>query len=185
MLSATVIDPVPAFSASSLSFGTEKTNSGTGTRSVTLTSVGGTSLGITSFAIGGADPPDFTQTNTCSASTAPKATCSITVTFKPTAKGSRTATLVVTDSAQNSQESIAFGHGGLKSSQIAARLAFEKHKRTPGAHLARTAARAASERSRSVLGELPIRHFAGCVAGLVRCDPLPSLKGNSCPEEFF
>jgi hypothetical protein len=112
MLTATVIDPVPAFSAGSLSFGTVKTSSGTAAKSVTLTSAGGTSLSITGFAITGADPKDFTETNTCPATMAPKATCSITVTFKPTVKGSRTATLVVTDSAQNSPQSIALSGTG-------------------------------------------------------------------------
>ena len=112
MLTATVINPVASFSASSVSFGTEKTNSGTATKSVTLTSICGTALGITSFAIAGADPKDFAETTTCSASMAPKATSSITVTFKSTAKGSRTATLVVTDSAQNSPQSISLSGTG-------------------------------------------------------------------------
>ena len=105
-LSATVINPVASFSANSLRFGTVKTNSGTTTKSVTLTSNGGTALGISSFAITGANPTDFTETNTCPTSLAPKGTCSITVTFKPSASGTRTATLVVTDSAQNSPQSI-------------------------------------------------------------------------------
>ena len=42
MLTATVINPVASFSASRVSFGTEKINSGTARKSVTLTSIGGT-----------------------------------------------------------------------------------------------------------------------------------------------
>jgi hypothetical protein len=86
MLTATVIDPVASFNPSSLSFGTVKANSGTASKSVTLTNTGGTALSINSIAISGANPADFSQTNTCPASMAPKATCSISVTFKPAAK---------------------------------------------------------------------------------------------------
>ena len=105
-LSATVIDPLAKFSATSLSFGTEKTNSGSSKKSITVTSAGGTSLSISKIAVSGADPKDFTETNNCIGTFNPKATCSISVTFKPTAKGGRTASLVVTDNAQNSPQSI-------------------------------------------------------------------------------
>ncbi len=105
-VSATVIDPVASFSATSLSFGTAKTNSGTVTKMVTLSNPGGTALSITGYAFAGADPHDFSETNACPASLAPKSNCVITVTFKPTVKAARTATLVVTDNAFNSPQSI-------------------------------------------------------------------------------
>jgi beta-lactam-binding protein with PASTA domain/sugar lactone lactonase YvrE len=112
MLSATVIDPVAKFSATSLSFGTVETNSGTATKSVTLTNSGGTALAMPTFSITGADPADFSQTDTCSAPLAPKATCSISLTFKPTVKGPRAATLVTTDNAQNSPQTISLSGSG-------------------------------------------------------------------------
>jgi len=105
-VSATVIDPVASFSATSLSFGTAKTNSGSVTKTVTLSNPGGTALSITGYAFAGADPHDFSETNTCPASLAPKGSCVITVTFKPTVKAGRTATLVVADNAFNSPQSI-------------------------------------------------------------------------------
>ena len=112
-LSATVIDPVASFSAKSLSFSTVKAKSGVASKPITVTSVGGTALSITKVAIAGADSGDYSETDTCTAKTLnPKATCSISVTFKPTAKGSRTATLVVTDTAQNSPQSIALSGTG-------------------------------------------------------------------------
>ncbi len=111
-LTATVIDPVAQFSPTSLSFGTEKTDSGSSTKSITVTSAGGTSLSITNVAISGADPKDFTETSNCIGTFNPKASCSISVTFKPAAKGSRKATLVVTDSAHNSPQSISLSGTG-------------------------------------------------------------------------
>jgi hypothetical protein len=112
MLTATVIDPVASFNPTSLSFGTVKANSGTATKSVTLTSAGGTALSVTSIAISGANPADFSQTNTCPASMAPKATCSISVTFKPKAKGSLSGSLVITTNARNSPQSISLSGTG-------------------------------------------------------------------------
>ena len=111
-LTATVIDPVASFNPSSLSFGTVKANSGTATKSVTLTSAGGTALSVTSIAISGANPADFSQTNTCTASMAPKATCSISVTFKPATKGSLSGSLVITTNARNSPQSISLSGKG-------------------------------------------------------------------------
>ena len=111
-LTATVIDPVASFNPTSLSFGTVKANSGTATKSVTLTSAGGTALSVNSIAISGANPADFSQTNTCPASMAPKATCSISVTFKPKAKGSRSGSLVITTNARNSPQSISLSGTG-------------------------------------------------------------------------
>jgi uncharacterized repeat protein (TIGR01451 family) len=111
-LTATVIDPVASFNPPSLSFGTVKANSGTATKSVTLTSAGGTTLSVNGIAISGANPADFSQTNTCPASMAPKATCSISVTFKPKAKGSRSGSLVITTNAQNSPQRISLSGTG-------------------------------------------------------------------------
>jgi uncharacterized repeat protein (TIGR02543 family) len=111
-VSATVIDPVASFSANSISFGTAKTSSASVTKTITLSNPGGTALGITGFTFAGADPHDFSETNACPASLAPKGNCVITVTFKPAAKGSRTATMVVTDTAQNSPQSISLSGTG-------------------------------------------------------------------------
>ncbi len=109
-LSATVIDPVPQFSATSLSFGTVD-NPKTSAKTITLTSAGGTPLSLTSIAVTGTG---FTQTNTCTVPSPPnqgmnpKSSCTITVTFAPskTAKGTQTGALVVTDNAFISTQSI-------------------------------------------------------------------------------
>jgi hypothetical protein len=103
---------VPAFSATSLSFGTVKTSTASAAKSITVTNVGGTALTISKIAFADADLGDFSQTNTCTASLAPKGTCTISVTFKPGARGARTATLVVTDNAFNSPQSIPLSGNG-------------------------------------------------------------------------
>lgn len=106
-LTATVIDPLAVLSSSSLSFGTEKVGSATASKSITLSNPGGTALSIGSIAMGGVDPQDFSiVSNTCSTSLAAGKSCAIGVSFKPTAKGSRTASLVVTDNAQSSSQTV-------------------------------------------------------------------------------
>jgi hypothetical protein len=55
---------------------------------------------------------DFTQTNNCPTSLAVGGTCSIVVTFAPTAPGTETATLTVSGGAANSPQSITMTGGG-------------------------------------------------------------------------
>jgi hypothetical protein len=105
-LTATVINPVASFSPTSLSFGNVKTTTGTSTKTITVTSAGGTALSITNVTVSGKNAGDFTPSSSCSSSLAPKAKCSINVTFRPGAKGARSATLVVTDNEESRSRSI-------------------------------------------------------------------------------
>jgi uncharacterized repeat protein (TIGR02543 family) len=112
-LSATVIDPQASFSPASLSFGTEKVGTATASKVITLSNPGGTTLSISSIAIAGADPGDFSITNnTCTSSLTAGRSCTISVAFKPTAKGARTASLVVIDNTQSGTQSAALSGTG-------------------------------------------------------------------------
>ena len=51
--------------------------------------------------LAGTNAGDFAQSNNCGGALAASGTCSISVTFTPTATGSRTANLVVTDNTGN------------------------------------------------------------------------------------
>jgi hypothetical protein len=66
---------------------------------VILTNNQKTSLAITSVTLGGTDPGDFSETNTCGTSRKAGWDCTITVDFKPTATGARSATLTIKDGA--------------------------------------------------------------------------------------
>ena len=111
-LTATVINPIAKFSTSSLSFGKVKTGTTSSPQSITVTNTGATTLTINNVSVGGANPGDFHATNGCTAPLAPKGTCSISVTFKPTVKNSRSATLIVTDNAFNSPQGISLSGTG-------------------------------------------------------------------------
>jgi sugar lactone lactonase YvrE len=76
---------------------------------VSIASSGGADLSLSNVSFGGNDPQDFAETNTCGTLPAlvpVDVTCSISVTFTPVNYGKRTATLVLTDNALNSPQSI-------------------------------------------------------------------------------
>ena len=81
----------------SLDFGSVQVGTSGTPQNVTLTNTATTSLGIKSISTGGGNSADFSQTNTCGTSVGPNASCTITVTFKPLATGSRTSSLIITD----------------------------------------------------------------------------------------
>jgi probable HAF family extracellular repeat protein len=99
-------------SPTSLSFGSVVIDTTSPAKTVTLTNVGTTTFKIINIAITGTDAGDFAQTHTCGTSLAIGANCSISVTFKPTASGSRTAAVDVTDNAGGSRQTISLSGTG-------------------------------------------------------------------------
>src|SRR5437660_49853 len=80
-------------SPSSLSFPSQLVNTTSAVQTVTLTNTGTAALSVTSIVASG----DFMQTNTCGTSVAAGANCAISVTFTPTATGTRTGAVTITD----------------------------------------------------------------------------------------
>src|SRR5205823_3470433 len=67
-VSFTVSAPAVSLSTTSLNWGKVKVGNSGSTKSVTLTNTGTGTLSITSIAVTGTNPGDFTQTNTCGSS---------------------------------------------------------------------------------------------------------------------
>ena len=101
------VQPSVQLSPKALTFATQKVGTTSAAQNVTLTNNGGGTLNITSIVITGADPADFVQANNCPATVVTMGTCTIAVTFSPTATGSRSATLAVTDNASGSPQDVA------------------------------------------------------------------------------
>jgi hypothetical protein len=57
---------------------------------------------------------EFAETNTCGASLAAHATCSIRITFKPVAAGNGTGTIILTGNASNCPELVELAGKGTK-----------------------------------------------------------------------
>jgi hypothetical protein len=87
-------------SVSPLSIGyTTRAVGASGAETVEFTNDESTALAISSVTLGGTDPGDFSAKSACGSDVLPGARCLITVTFKPTATGRRTATLSIKDGA--------------------------------------------------------------------------------------
>jgi len=78
---------------------------------VTLTNNQPTPLSI-GLSVTGANPGDFAPTSSCGGTVPANGKCMISVTFTPSATGSRTATLNVTDAASNSPQTISLTGSG-------------------------------------------------------------------------
>jgi hypothetical protein len=110
-LSGTGTAPGPSLSASpaSLAFARTVVGSTTAAQSTTLSNNGTTAATINSIAAGG----DFAQTNNCGTTLAVGASCTINVTFTPTAAGARTGSVTVTSNAVNSPTTISLSGNGV------------------------------------------------------------------------
>ena len=97
-LSGTGAVATTTLSPSSLTFGTYNIGTSSPSQSITVTNTSAVAMVISSIGITG----DYAQINNCGSSLAPSANCSITVTFTPTAAGSRAGILTVTDDASGS-----------------------------------------------------------------------------------
>jgi len=98
----------------SLNFGSNAVGTQTAALIETVTNNQSVNLNISGISVSSAD---FTETDTCQGRTiAPQGTCTISVYFKPSASGVRTASLVVTDNASGSPHTIALAGAGASSS---------------------------------------------------------------------
>ena len=110
-----VAAPAAGLSPASLSFGSRPVGSSSAPQTATLQNTGTAPLTISGIDLTGAAPGDYAQTNDCPlgpASLPVGATCVISVTFTPSAGGSRAASLSVTDDAADSPQALALSGTG-------------------------------------------------------------------------
>ena len=94
-LTGTGTAPVATWSVPNLSFGSETVGVPSSAQAVTLTNTGNGTLTINNISASG----DYSQTNNCTAPLAPNGTCSVNVTFTPSATWARMGTILVTSNA--------------------------------------------------------------------------------------
>lgn len=73
---------------------------------IVVTNSGNATLNIASVTLGGSNPSDFNMASACNGPYAASASCGITVTFTPLAAGQRSATISISDDAQNSPQTV-------------------------------------------------------------------------------
>jgi hypothetical protein len=101
--------PALAISPGRLDFGDRPVGTAGPPATVTLTNRAVTVLEASDILVSGVD---FSQTNTCSSSLSPGASCAVEVTFKPIISGPRLGTLVITGSDPASPHRIALAGTG-------------------------------------------------------------------------
>jgi len=104
----TVVKLQPA----NLNLGNQQVGTSSQPKPVTLTNIGSTPLQITRIGITGANAADFSQTNNCGSNLGPGASCTINVTFTPTAVGSRSAFVNIIDDGGGSPQRVALSGTG-------------------------------------------------------------------------
>jgi hypothetical protein len=91
-----------SLSPTSLTFNPQQINTTSSSKTVKLTNTGAATLTITSIVPSG----DFSETNNCGTSRTAGSSCTITVKFTPTAAGTRTGAITITDSATGSPQTV-------------------------------------------------------------------------------
>ncbi|WP_328914513.1 MULTISPECIES: choice-of-anchor D domain-containing protein [unclassified Streptomyces] len=112
-LSGTGTAPGPVLNTdpASLSFAATVVGSSAPAQTVTVSNSGTTAATVSGVTASG----DFSQTNNCS-TLAVGASCTVTVTFKPTTGGARTGNLTLTGNANNSPTTVTLAGSGIDSS---------------------------------------------------------------------
>jgi FtsP/CotA-like multicopper oxidase with cupredoxin domain len=101
-------------STTSLLFGNQLVGSTSASQAVTIANVGTTTLTINSILFGGLNAGDFTRTTTCGGTLRAGQNCRVNVSFRPTAAGTRTATLILNDSDVSSPQTVSLTGMGVQ-----------------------------------------------------------------------
>ncbi len=88
-------------------------------QAVTLTNAGNVAMTIPNLIFNGTNASDFIETDNCIGSVAVGASCTINMTFAPSATGSRTATLIISNSLAGAPLSVPLNGTGVSPTQIA------------------------------------------------------------------
>jgi hypothetical protein len=101
--------------SSSVTFANQALTTTSAPQIVTVKNSGNATLNIASILLGGANAADFGKTSTCGTTLAVSASCTITVTFTPSASGMRNATVTLTDDALDSPQTLLLSGTGVTS----------------------------------------------------------------------
>lgn len=95
-----------SFNPVSFNFGNQPVGTKSLPKKITLSNKGSVAVSTTKISLTGTNAGDFAETNTCGTRVAAGASCFITVTFTPSAKGLRSASVTVTDNGGGSPQKV-------------------------------------------------------------------------------
>jgi len=103
---------IVALSANSLTFTSQMVGATSAAQGLTLGNTGNAPLTLSGLVISGTNSSDFAETDNCGGSVAAEASCTINLTFSPTATGTRTGSLTITDNAPGSPQTVSLSGTG-------------------------------------------------------------------------
>ena len=112
-LSGTGVRSTFSVAPTALSFGNVARNTASTAKTVKVTNTGTVLLPISSIAIAGTNPGQFTRTSNCPARVAIGGSCAVSVVFKPTSAGAKSATLQVNPGGGAALKSVALTGNGV------------------------------------------------------------------------
>ena len=108
--------PIASMTPATLNFGSQNVGTTSASQTATLRNTGSGILNISSITFAGTSG-DYSQTNNCGTQLTPaggaKDNCTITVTFSPTAAGSRPDIIQIADDSANSPQTVALSGSGI------------------------------------------------------------------------
>jgi hypothetical protein len=119
-LSGTGTAPLVSLSTAGLSFANQLINTSSASQVETVTNTGSANLTFSTVTIGGTNPSDFAKSaDTCTGVTVtPNNACTVSVTFTPSATGSRSASLNFADNASGSPQTVSLTGIGIPFAQV-------------------------------------------------------------------
>jgi hypothetical protein len=128
----------------------------TAAQAITITNSGTANITIAGITSGGANPSTFAYTTTCSASLAPKGTCTVLVSFKPSSTGSYAATFKIADTAGDTPQTVTVSGTGVAPAPTSIHIASTPNPAGPCTPAARQADVTASSDQACLAGRLPV-----------------------------
>jgi uncharacterized repeat protein (TIGR01451 family) len=114
-LGGTGTRPALSLSASSLAFGGQAVGTTSVAQTVTVTNTGTADLHVSGVSTSGTNAGDFSASPSGCGTVAPAGTCTVSVTFTPSAPGGRSATLNIVSDAPSSPDQVSLSGTGLDS----------------------------------------------------------------------
>jgi HKD family nuclease len=108
----TAATPAVTLSPTSVAFASQTVLTTSAATTVTVTNTGNATLTFTSIGLNGANANNFTLSNSCPATLAPSAFCTLSVAFYPQTAASFAASIILNDNAANSPQTVALSGTG-------------------------------------------------------------------------
>lgn len=105
--------PAATLSTNSFWFANQAIGTISAPETLTLANTGNESLSVAGIWLSGANPSDFVQSNNCASSLLPGSSCTISVAFKPTAAGTFSAALTLSENVPGSPQNVPLSGAGV------------------------------------------------------------------------